>query len=281
MDSAQFRAGAALAAVDAVVRSGAPWTGVWHQRLALAAAAATCKHLGRTETAQELRDLWTHRAGSSELGPAGQILAAWREQNQEGGLQHEHLARAAALFGLPKGMAVAELAGALQAITAAALPAAAEGAARVMAAAGEDRGCEVLGLWVADAMLSRALRWPMTVPLFVPQMLARSGKRHPRPGEPEWLGAAAAGVAAGAVSAVAMAGDVARRAEKLVSVAAKVRTKQVGAVVEMLLREEAITAAAVRARMSDRAARRVCERLTALGGIRELSGRATFRIYGL
>jgi hypothetical protein len=33
--------------------------------------------------------------------------------------------------------------------------------------------------------------------------------------------------------------------------------------------------------MSDRAARRLCDRLVGLGVIRELSGRDTFRLYGL
>jgi hypothetical protein len=35
------------------------------------------------------------------------------------------------------------------------------------------------------------------------------------------------------------------------------------------------------ARMSERAARRLCERLVALGGLRELTGRPTHRLYGL
>ena len=85
----------------------------------------------------------------------------------------------------------------------------------------------------------------------------------------------------GAVRAVDLAGEMARRADKLRAVAPKVRTKRAGQVIETLLKHCAVTPANVRGKMSDRAARRLFERLVALGGVRELSGRPTFRIYEL
>ena len=42
-----------------------------------------------------------------------------------------------------------------------------------------------------------------------------------------------------------------------------------------------VPAAARRGAMSDRGLRRLFDRLVALGGVRELTGRSTFRLYGL
>jgi hypothetical protein len=53
-------------------------------------------------------------------------------------------------------------------------------------------------------------------------------------------------------------------------------------VIEMLLADDAVASAgAARAGLSDRAARRLFDRLVALAAVRELSGRDIFRIYGL
>ncbi len=92
---------------------------------------------------------------------------------------------------------------------------------------------------------------------------------------------AAAGVAVAAVRAVDLANELARRAVKLQAAAAEVRTKNAAAVVARLLTQDAVTTRHVRGMISDRAARRLFERLRMLGGVRELSGRPLFRIYGL
>ena len=54
-----------------------------------------------------------------------------------------------------------------------------------------------------------------------------------------------------------------------------------GAVIKTLLDEDAVLASARRGAISDRGARRLFDRLVALGAVRELTGRATFRLYGL
>lgn len=81
--------------------------------------------------------------------------------------------------------------------------------------------------------------------------------------------------------AIDVANDVARRAEKLEAVAGQVRTKRAGQIIDMLLRQDAVTAAQLKGTLSDRAAQQLFDRLVDLGGVRELSGRPVFRIYGL
>ena len=53
------------------------------------------------------------------------------------------------------------------------------------------------------------------------------------------------------------------------------------AALQALLDEDSLAAATRIAGLSERGARRLFERLAALGAIRELTGRATFRLYGL
>jgi hypothetical protein len=71
--------------------------------------------------------------------------------------------------------------------------------------------------------------------------------------------------------------------EILLRTAAKLRAKEADRVIEMLLNEDALSPSeAMRAtQLSDRASRRLLERLTTLGALRELTGRANFRLYGL
>ena len=77
-----------------------------------------------------------------------------------------------------------------------------------------------------------------------------------------------------------MAGDLARAAARLRAVVPKLRAKAAGQAVEVFLSCDALAPSALEF-MSDRAARRLCERLVGLGVVRELTGRDTFRLYGV
>lgn len=79
--------------------------------------------------------------------------------------------------------------------------------------------------------------------------------------------------------AVRLAAGLARRAAHLKAVAPKLRAKASGEAVEMFLTRDAIAPSALP--LPDRAARRLCDRLVDLGAIRELTGRDTFRLYGV
>ena len=72
-----------------------------------------------------------------------------------------------------------------------------------------------------------------------------------------------------------------RSSQQLLAVSPRLRAKGAGAVIKTLLDEDAVLASARRGAISDRRARRLFDRLVALGGVRELTGRSTFRLYGL
>jgi len=61
------------------------------------------------------------------------------------------------------------------------------------------------------------------------------------------------------------------------------RAKRASRVVELLLAEDCVapSRAAKIAGLSDRGARRLFDRLVDLGAVREMSGRPSFRLYGL
>ncbi|MCB1547591.1 MAG: DUF1403 family protein, partial [Hyphomicrobiaceae bacterium] len=59
------------------------------------------------------------------------------------------------------------------------------------------------------------------------------------------------------------------------------RSKAAGDVIDRLLGDDAVSGALTTKALSRWASRRLFDRLAELGAVRELSGRATFRIYGL
>jgi hypothetical protein len=132
-----------------------------------------------------------------------------------------------------------------------------------------------LGLWIADSVLAQKLGWPIPLPL----LAAGLGRR--RPGQEEEFSGVAIAYARAAAAAVDLHGELARRAAFLIATAPRLRAKGAGAVVTALLDDDAVAPAARLGGMSDRGMRRLCDRLVTLGAARELTGRPTFRLYGL
>nr|WP_274631408.1 DUF1403 family protein [Mesorhizobium shangrilense] len=67
-----------MAALDRVMHDQPLCSGLWQQRLQLQAGAVACRHLGRTETEQSLRDLWQLRTDGRAVGPAGMVFKAYQ-----------------------------------------------------------------------------------------------------------------------------------------------------------------------------------------------------------
>jgi predicted ArsR family transcriptional regulator len=86
-----------------------------------------------------------------------------------------------------------------------------------------------------------------------------------------------------AASALDLAADLFRRSDALLAIAPKLRAKPAQRIVELLLAEDCVSPAeaARQAPMTDRAARRLFDRLLAVGAVRELTGRPAFRLFGL
>jgi hypothetical protein len=284
-----FFAGAALAALDCVAKSEPPWAGVWRRRLALKSAAAVVqKLLNRREDEAALRDAIALAKPGHELGPAGKVYSAFRTLCDRGDFfRPERLAGVAAdlMAPLEPGRA-GELAEALKEVGVGARgrPAPLVAAAAAEAVVKVRPGAEPFALLCADAALARSLNWPVAVPLLAGEVLSRRGAgegRRPKPGEPGWDRLAALSYARAALAALDLAQDLAPRAGRLMDAAPKLRAKEKGRALAALIADDAVSAAAPLPGLSDRARRRLFERLVALGAARELTGRPTFRLYGL
>jgi hypothetical protein len=285
-----FAAGAGLALLDAHLRRDPPAAGALRSRLALQTAAASARILRLNADASALRDL--RFAVTAEPSPAAKLLQLWRDlAGRPPSLDGRRLATAAGLLDLPVAGAdalpesLSEQSRAGDPISAAAKAAALTFAAVPDAPAAE---AEILALWAFDLVLALRLRWPRPVPLIATKLLDPSlrsdgGGRRARPGDPDWPRTAASAIALAAAAALDLAADLGRRAEILIAVAPKLRAKPAQKIVDLLLAQDCVAPAeaARHAPMTNRAARRLFDRLVALGAARELSDRSAFRLYGL
>lgn len=262
-----FMSGAALAHLHLVIANEkVPQTLLW-QRLALRAAERCVTFTGRPERVGELRDAVAFLQPGDRSGPAGQVLLSWRRA-VERAVSVGALARA-----LPEveadEVAVWLDAGQRLPVTQ---------AAAVFEAVERDRPRDhSAALVLAEASLAQALGWAHIVPLLTLGLLRGDlGKS----GDDLCVTFHRAVVAAVA-DVTREAAVLMRRAARLKAVAPKLRAKGAGEAVEMFLTRDAVTPSALASLNSDRAARRFCDRLVDLGVVRELTGRDTFRLYGI
>jgi hypothetical protein len=284
---AGYLAGAALNSLDNLVRSSPDWAGAWRQRLAIKSASAAIRLLGRREEEGALRDAHFFRAAADDPGPAGNLLLAWRRlASRSTGLDEAAVRPIAEHLDLKWDDALSEVLGNAEDLAASSRPApllAAELAAELYRARPD---AELLAFWLADAMLAKKYRWPVAVPLLMGQVSASSFKtgeprRRVRPGGEGWGRAVLLAYARAAAEACDLGVELEGRAAHLVSVAPRLRAKGAAEVVKRLLEDDAVASSRSGAHLTDRSARRLFERLGNLGAVRELSGRSTFRLYGL
>jgi Protein of unknown function (DUF1403) len=284
-----FFAGAGLALLDACLRREPPAAGALRSRLALKSAAASAKILRLNGDAGALRDL--RFAMGDDLSPAANLLRLWRAlASRPSSLDPGRILDVAGALDLalpdPNGLAsrLKACAGEGDPVSAASKTAALVASALPDAPAAE---AEILALWAFDLAIAIRLRWPRPVPLIATKILdpglRSDGGGRPKPGDPAWPKAAAAAIALAAASALDLAADLARRAETLIAVAPKLRSRPAAKIVHLLLAEDCVAPAeaARHAPMTDRAARRLFDRLVRLSAARELTGRPAFRLYGL
>ena len=265
LEDVAFLSGAALNHLHLVLGRAEVPQALLRDRLALRAAEACVMFSGRPERAGELRDA-VHLLRPGDLpGPAGETYLAWRRA-AERPVSIKALGRAlptlepgqiAAWLDAGKGAPVTRAAMALEAVLR------------------EAPRADEAALILADATLAKALGWDHLAPLLA-AALKRADLR--KQGVDLRLACHRALISS-AIEAVRQAADLARRAAHLKAVAPKLRAKGAGDAVEMFLTRDAVAPSVLP--LPDRAARRLCDRLVDLGAVRELTGRDTFRLYGV
>ncbi|MEL6104011.1 MAG: DUF1403 family protein [Pseudomonadota bacterium] len=262
-----FLSGAALSHLHLVLSwDDVPQT-LLRARLALRAAEACVTHQGRPERAAELRDAVAFLQPGDNPGPAGRVYLSWqRAVDRPVSVKALHRAlpdlepqQIAAWLDAGQGAPVALAASVLQTIL-------------------QDRPRDpTTALVLADAALTLALGWSHVMPL-VALGLKRADLRKT---DAELRTASHRAIASAAVEVTREATDLARRAARLKEIAPRLRAKGAHEAVALFLSRDAVAPTALPSLRSPRAARRFCDRLVNLGAVRELTGRDTFRLYGV
>ncbi|WP_377297163.1 DUF1403 family protein [Rhizobium sp. SGZ-381] len=284
---AAFLAGGALLALDRVMRADYPWAGAWRQRQALKCGVAAVRLSGRREEEAQLRDAWVLRRPGDDAGPSGNMYGAWKRLAARPlFLEAETLKGLVGLLDLrwlDELEAVPHWCEAAARETASPPHAMAQIVSRIMALGA---AYELLAWWVADQLLKEMMGWPVALPLMMAQrqsayFRAERSQKRLSPDADGFTRALTLSLADAAIDAVRFAGDIDRRAQRLMDVVPKLRAKGAGDAIDLLLSEDAVSGSLATAKLSRFASRRLFERLLEFGAIRELSGRPNSRVFGL
>lgn len=286
IETAGFMSGSTLALLHIALHDpniNVP-TELLRNRLALRATARCLKLEGRGDTEADIRDAYLLTTHGDFMGPAGDMFSIWRQgcalSLQRAGWRE----RLNALLPMEMREPVADrMEHSEQALR--------SPIARAVSVLGSIVQLfpkqEAVALLCADTILARSLGWDTPLPLLG---LHFKGKA---------LRAAAVGediavdchnaVAHATQDAIRLAHDLARRAARLRAIAPKLRSKGSDQAVQLFLSEDAVLPSTMLSPtirgsgtpMTARSARRLCERLIELGVVKELTGRASFRLYGV
>ena len=259
-----------------------PWLGAWRDRLAVRASVACLHAADRFEDEAEVRDGYHLRGGADDLGPAGQMYLFWRRL-----WEYSPAVDDAALveiferhgFAWPEDVAVVwrdhlrpgreESPVTLAVLIATRLPPL-------------PRAQAPLAFWLADLALAHRARWPHAIPLLAAAPGLR-GRLIPGTdiGLPEWRRRLYVAYARAAAAAYNLAAEMERRAAILQAAVPKLRARGAPGLVAAVFANDAIPAGLPLPGISDRGQRRLLERLVILKAVREMTGRSSFRLYGL
>ena len=281
-----FRSGAALTVLDQLIsdeRHGVPLK-LLANRMALSAATATSKLEGRLAREADIRDAYHLTPPGEARGPDGDLLAFWRDavRLRAGGTD-----AIADLVGPDLATDMADWLHADQERARTDGPLA--GCVAVLRAVlGANDRAERVACLLSDVSLARALNWKNVLPVSAQRLTKAVLRELTVNGQGAEL-AVQVRILESIEETVRLARDLARRAQALRTVAPKLRAKGSDTAVDLFLTEDAVAPASMlspRIRgtsipMTSRAARRFCDRLVELGVARELTGRPSFRLYGI
>jgi hypothetical protein len=288
-ESVAFRSGAGLTVLDQLIidpSQGVPFKLLANQ-LALHAATVTSKLEGRLAREADIRDAFHLAPPGEARGPDGDVLAFWRDVARFKLTGRNWHASVQGLVGAAFADDILRLiaSGADRAKTHGPLA----GCVAVMRAVLEvDDRAERIALLLSDIVVAQALNWTSVLPIAAQHLTKTMLRDLVADGQGADL-KVQAGLLISIVETIRLARDLATKAAALRAITPKLRAKGSKAAADLFLSEDAIgpsimlspTIQGTSIPMTDRAARRFCDRLVELGVACELTGRPTFRLYGI
>lgn len=286
LETVAVRSGAAFTVLDQLIddpRHNVPLK-LLANRSALLAATATSKLEGRLTREVDIRDAYHLTPLGEARGPDGDLLAFWRDavHLRANGVDELTKIVGTDLKGdmdvwIDMGLARARKFGPLA------------GCAAVLKTvlSSNDRAERVASL-LSDFVLARALSWKTVLPVTAQRLTKATLRDLTAEGQGSEM-AVQVRILDSIEKTIRLARDLTHCANALRNVSPKLRAKGSEAAVDLFLREDAVAPASMLSPyirgtsvpMTDRAARRFCDRLVELGVARELTGRSTYRLYGI